>query len=259
MAFKLTGHAEIDHQHAVLEELVGRLDHICTSAKDRFSVECHECTIEHRKACSSSLSSLTDGVLFFLVGHVTYEEKLMELLPDISRCRDHIKGHKEAHTDISERLSELAVLIGKEDPKTVGKQLQRIVKDWMGDHTSLFDASLADQLEGLGVAEIAFDGELVAILDEFVFRHRPTGVVPLADFPTSAESRRVALKTQLESLTAKQREVCQLMLRGVPNREIAKQLGITINTVKTHRTEIFRKMKVTSILDLIRAVNLVKH
>jgi len=254
MTFKLTGHAEIDRQHAVLDGLVGRLERICRLAKEKSDISCRECTTVHRRACTASLASLTDEILSFLVGHVTYEEKLMELLPNVARCRVHIKGHKDAHTDISERLSELAALIGEEHPRAIGTQLHRIASDWIGDHTSLFDASLALDLEGFGGAEIEFDGELVAILDELVFRNRPTGVLPAPSLPLSLASRRPEVQARLAQLTAKQGEVCQLILSGMANKEIAKQLGITINTVKTHRAEIFRKMKVKSLLDLVRTV-----
>ncbi len=44
------------------------------------------------------------------------------------------------------------------------------------------------------------------------------------------------------SLTAREREVLQLIARGHKNREIADELGIAIKTVETHRTKIMQKL-----------------
>jgi two-component system response regulator NreC len=44
------------------------------------------------------------------------------------------------------------------------------------------------------------------------------------------------------SLTAREREVLQLIARGNKNREIADDLGIAIKTVETHRTKIMQKL-----------------
>ncbi|KIL99871.1 DNA-binding response regulator LuxR family [Paramagnetospirillum magnetotacticum MS-1] len=44
------------------------------------------------------------------------------------------------------------------------------------------------------------------------------------------------------ALTAREREVLQLIARGNKNREIADELGIAIKTVETHRTKIMQKL-----------------
>lgn len=44
------------------------------------------------------------------------------------------------------------------------------------------------------------------------------------------------------SLTARERQVLQLIARGLKNREIADELGIAIKTVETHRTKIMQKL-----------------
>ena len=44
------------------------------------------------------------------------------------------------------------------------------------------------------------------------------------------------------ALTARERQVLQLIARGLKNREIADELGIAIKTVETHRTKIMQKL-----------------
>ncbi len=55
----------------------------------------------------------------------------------------------------------------------------------------------------------------------------------------------------LAKLTSKQKEIVKLLAEGKTSREIAKTLGITKNTVDTHRRRIIEKAGVSSILQLI--------
>ena len=46
-------------------------------------------------------------------------------------------------------------------------------------------------------------------------------------------------------LSDREREVLALLARGLPNKQIATQLGISEKTVKAHLTSVFRQIKVT--------------
>ena len=46
------------------------------------------------------------------------------------------------------------------------------------------------------------------------------------------------------SLTDREREILELLRRGLANKEIAAQLGITVKTVKAHLTSLFQKIGV---------------
>ena len=58
-------------------------------------------------------------------------------------------------------------------------------------------------------------------------------------------------------LSARERQIASAVAEGMSNRDIARALGITEQTVKNHLTAIFAKMKVTSRLQLALAV--LKH
>jgi RNA polymerase sigma factor (sigma-70 family) len=60
------------------------------------------------------------------------------------------------------------------------------------------------------------------------------------------------LRRKFESLTAREREVMEFVVSGRRNRDIAKQLGISEITVKSHRAKAMRKMKAASLVELIR-------
>jgi DNA-binding NarL/FixJ family response regulator len=54
------------------------------------------------------------------------------------------------------------------------------------------------------------------------------------------------------SVTARERELLQLLAEGRSNKEAASQLGISVKTVETHRAAIMRKLALKSVSDLVR-------
>ena len=65
-----------------------------------------------------------------------------------------------------------------------------------------------------------------------------------------AVRRRVA--ALIESLTPREREVLDLVVTGLPNKQIAFHLGTAEKTVKVHRWRVMRKLRVRSSIDLVR-------
>jgi len=53
-------------------------------------------------------------------------------------------------------------------------------------------------------------------------------------------------------LTAREREVLQLLAEGKPTREIADELYVSIKTIESHRQQIMHKLKVRSLADLTK-------
>ena len=54
------------------------------------------------------------------------------------------------------------------------------------------------------------------------------------------------------ALTAREREIVQLLAEGRSNKEVASALAISIKTVETHRASIMRKLNLDSLSDLVR-------
>ena len=60
------------------------------------------------------------------------------------------------------------------------------------------------------------------------------------------------LKSRFAALSDRQRDTMQLLIRGLSNKEIGQQLGISPRTVEIHRTWVMTKMSARSIADLVR-------
>ena len=58
------------------------------------------------------------------------------------------------------------------------------------------------------------------------------------------------MNERLALLTAREREVMELILAGKYNKVIADDLNISMRTVEAHRSKIFEKMEVRSAVEL---------
>jgi DNA-binding NarL/FixJ family response regulator len=76
----------------------------------------------------------------------------------------------------------------------------------------------------------------------------------LAGFVLDAfrEGARVGDDAELEALTAREREVLQLIARGYKYKEIAARLYLSVKTVESHVSSVLRKLQLSSRAELTR-------
>jgi len=67
-----------------------------------------------------------------------------------------------------------------------------------------------------------------------------------------AEERRSMAERRLADLTAREREVLELVVAGHTSREIAERLRVSPRTVEVHRARVMEKMGATSLAELVR-------
>ncbi|THF59211.1 response regulator transcription factor [Pseudothauera rhizosphaerae] len=65
-----------------------------------------------------------------------------------------------------------------------------------------------------------------------------------------AAADRGTVESRLATLTAREREVMELILEGKYNKVIADELAISMRTVEAHRSRVFDKMQVRSAVEL---------
>lgn len=69
-----------------------------------------------------------------------------------------------------------------------------------------------------------------------------------------AESEAARRRSRADQLTKREREVLVRIARGLTNKDIAGELGISPRTVETHRDSLARKLRMRSVADLTRFV-----
>lgn len=68
----------------------------------------------------------------------------------------------------------------------------------------------------------------------------------------SHETERQELRERHASLTPRERQVMALVVRGLLNKQIGGELGISEITVKAHRGQVMQKMKADSLATLVK-------
>jgi len=102
------------------------------------------------------------------------------------------------------------------------------------DHAmELYIGAIALLFTGLGIwLAMKLSAPKTVIVEKEVYR------IPQADF-TVDEAALVQL-----GLSRRELEVLQLMAEGLSNQEIATRLFVSLNTIKTHSSNLFEKMEV---------------
>ena len=63
-----------------------------------------------------------------------------------------------------------------------------------------------------------------------------------------------SFQARLASLSDREKAVMQLVLKGLPNKQVADQLDISVRTVEVHRARVFDKMGVKSAVELANLI-----
>lgn len=58
-------------------------------------------------------------------------------------------------------------------------------------------------------------------------------------------------RQRYESLTPREREVCQLVIKGLMNKDIADHFQCSLKTIKVHRARVMEKLGANSLLELV--------
>ena len=88
------------------------------------------------------------------------------------------------------------------------------------------------------------DAQLLSLIEQAATRSTPAA---------SDRMRGRCAAARLATLTQREREVMDLVVRGLKNKQIADQLAISVKTVEAHRAKAMEKMDVSSVAELVRA------
>jgi RNA polymerase sigma factor (sigma-70 family) len=71
----------------------------------------------------------------------------------------------------------------------------------------------------------------------------------------ASDSTESALAEAREKLSDRERQVMELMIKGLHNRHIAKELGISPRTVEVHKARVMEKLGAKNLVDFVRLID----
>lgn len=181
--------------------------------------------------------ALRDSLYFLLKSHnlepIIYESGMPFLRQDLSAIRS-------------------PVLL---DIRMPGKDGIEVLKDAMKKNSALKIIMMS------GHADIATAVKAVK-LGAIDFLEKPFGDDQLLPKIYEAQSRikseileekeRESLTQALHKLTPREKEVMERLVDGMANKAIARELGLSVRTIETHRAHLMSKLDVKSVSDLVK-------
>ena len=173
--------------------------------------------------------------------------RLVETFADVELVGAAANG-EEAVALAAERRPDV-VLMDLEMPVLDGIEATRRIRDAHPDVAVVVLTSFSDRERILGALDAGAAGYLLKDADpdelEKAILAAARGEAPLDPKAARALLSARAPSPAESELSEREREVLLMVAEGLPNKLIARRLGISEKTVKTHLTSIFRTLGVT--------------
>jgi DNA-binding NarL/FixJ family response regulator len=187
--------------------------------------------------------------------HVMFAQGLESLLRDEFDLLG-MAGNGEELVEATLRLNPDIILVDISMPVLNGFDAVRRIREGGSEARIIFltmhdDASLLSEAFRCGasgyILKQAAGEELVSAIRMVARGHHY--ISPLVtDLPTE----RLAVQAQKTTITPRQREVLELISRGLTMKEIASQLNISTRTAESHKYEMMQTLGVETTAELIR-------
>jgi DNA-binding NarL/FixJ family response regulator len=186
--------------------------------------------------------------------------QLLEQRADWEVCGEAVNGREAV--EMASRLMPNVVVLDLTMPELNGLEATRqIRKSQPSTEVLIFTMHESEQLIGEVLAAGARGyllksdaAGLIVSAVETLAKHKPYFDSKVSETILDGYLRRpeVREKAKADLLTAREREIVQLLAEGKNNKQIAGLLGISFKTVETHRATVMRKLDAHSVVDIVR-------
>jgi DNA-binding NarL/FixJ family response regulator len=187
--------------------------------------------------------------------HLVEEQPGWEVCAEATTGRQAVALAKQHKPDIAVLDISMPELNGLEATRQIKKALPstEILIFTMHESEELVRDVLAAGARGY-LLKIDADQYIVAAV-EALSRHKPFFTSNVSEAILDSFLRQAKAPEDVPSsrvITAREREIIQLLAEGASNKKISLMLGISIKTVETHRAAIMRKLGAKSVVDIVR-------
>ncbi|MCU0762523.1 MAG: response regulator transcription factor [Hydrogenophaga sp.] len=197
-------------------------------------------------------------------GHVYVVDDDPSVRNSLARMLTYMGFEVEAHAGPQEFLKNslpvapAVLLLDMRMPGYTGLQLQKDMAR-LGRHTPM--VFMSGESEPQEIIDALTAGACHFLLKPFnmddllraIYRAMALDRERLANYRDEVDAR-----LRYELLTPRERDVCQMVVKGLMNKEIAEHFDCSLKTIKVHRARVMEKMGVGSLLELVEAVSQVE-
>ncbi len=186
--------------------------------------------VDDDRAVRESTKNLAESVGFRVQAFTTAQDFLNYRRPDVPAC-----------LVLDVRLPGFSGLDLQRELSQKGSPIPIIFITGHGDIPMSVEAMKAGAVEFL--TKPVRDQQLLDAIAHAIRRNRAE---------RKQRSELAELRARYESLTARERDVMRLVVKGLLNKQVAAELGMSEVTVKSHRGQVMQKMQADSFADLVR-------
>lgn len=174
---------------------------------------------------------------------------LMFSTADIStRCYESA----EAFLASDHAQAPVCVVLDHRLPGMSGLDLLRLLREARSSATVVMLTGHADVPTAVAAMKLGAFHFIEKPLDADILLQAVEEALSQARLSGAGDAEARAFLDRLETLTPREREVCDLLSEGLPTKTIAVRLNLSTRTAEHHRAAVMRKLDVGSISHLIR-------
>jgi FixJ family two-component response regulator len=207
-------------------------------------------TITLAPGLRSSWMSVVTPVVFIVDDDISVRESLELLIADAG-WQPQVFASAQEFLAHPRHASPGCVILDMTLPDLNGLELQKRIASDRKDLPIIFITGHGDipmTVQAMKAGAVEF---LTKPLRPEILLSAIQGAIERSRAALDEQSDLQALRDRYRSLSVREREVMELVVRGLLNKQVGSELGISEITVKAHRGRVMRKMKARSLADLV--------
>jgi FixJ family two-component response regulator len=203
-------------------------------------------------AAHNQSRALGAGFVYVVDDDALIRVAVVELLQSVGfNVRGYASASEMLNTDLLDTTTN-CIIIDVRMPGISGLELQARLRGWGIRAPIVFMTGHADvPMTVQAMKAGAFDFLAKPFRDQELL-DAVSKAVSLNSERIESETKSNATLARFETLSAREREVMMLVTAGLMNKQAAAKIDIAVSTVKSHRTQIMKKMKAKSLAELVR-------